>query len=283
MPDRRTFLKTLSAGALGAAGLACDARGATTRAAGTLDRIGVQLYTVRQAMGDDFEGTLRRVAAIGYAEVEFAGYFGRPPAAVRAVLDDVGLRAPSAHVSYEVLGDDWGPILETANVVGHDYLICPGLPRSVTESIAGYQRVADVFNRAGERAREAGISFGYHNHAAEFALLEGQVPYDVLIAESDSQHVLLQMDLFWIIRGGRDPLEYFARYPGRFPSVHVKDMDGLPDGAMVDVGQGSIDFAAIFAERESAGIRHFFVEHDRPAEQFESIRVSYEYLEGLRF
>ncbi len=283
MSDRRTFLKTLSAGALGAAGLACDARGTTTRAAGTLERIGVQLYTVRRAMGDDFEGTLRRVAEIGYAEVEFAGYFGRPPAAVRAALDDVGLRAPSAHVSYDVLGDDWGPVLEAANGIGHDYLICPGLPRPVTESIAGYQRAADVFNRAGERARQAGISFGYHNHAAEFALLEGQVPYDVLIAESDSEHVLLQMDLFWIIRGGRDPSEYFSRYPGRFPSVHVKDMDGLPDGAMVDVGQGNIDFAAIFAERESAGIRHFFVEHDQPAEQFESIRVSYEYLKGMRF
>ena len=283
MSDRRTFLKTLSAGALGAAGLACDARGAAAGTHGTLERIGVQLYTVRRAMGDDFEGTLRRVAEIGYAEVEFAGYYGRPPVAVRAALDDVGLRAPSAHVSYEVLGDDWGPTLEAANVMGHDYLICPGLPRSVTESIAGYQRAADVFNRAGERARDAGIWFGYHNHAAEFALLEGQVPYDVLIAESDSQHVLLQMDLFWIIRGGGDPLEYFSRYPGRFPSVHVKDMDGLPDGAMVDAGQGSIDFAAIFAERERAGIKHFFVEHDQPAKPLESIRVSYEYLKELRF
>ncbi len=283
MTNRRMFLQTLSATALGAVGLSCRRGGAATAASDSLDRIGVQLYTVRQAMRDDFEGTLRRVAEIGYDEVEFWTYYGRTPAAVRAALDDLGLRAPSAHVSYDVLGDDWGPIVEAAKVIGHDYLICPGLPRSVTESIAGYQRAADVFNRAGERAREAGISFGYHNHAAEFALLEGQVPFDVLIAESDSEHVLLQMDLFWIIRGGGDPLEYFARYPGRFPSVHVKDMDGLPDGAMVDVGQGSIDFAAIFAERESAGIRHFFVEHDRPAEQFESIRVSYEYLKELRF
>ena len=240
MTNRRMFLQTLSATALGAVGLSCRRGGAATAASDSLDRIGVQLYTVRQAMRDDFEGTLRRVAEIGYDEVEFVGYFDREPAAVRATLDDVGLRAPSAHVGYDLLGDAWGRTLEAANVIGHDYLICPGLPRDESNSIDGYRRVIDVFNRAGEQAKRAGIVFGYHNHSAEFEPIDGQVPYDLLVDETDPENVLFQMDLFWIIRGGRDPFEYFDRHPGRFPSVHVKDMDGTPDGAMVDVGQGTI-------------------------------------------
>ena len=286
MSDRRQFLKTVGAAgaaALASAGSACRKSGALAGGTDSIETIGVQLYTVRQAMAEDFEGTLSRIAEIGYEEVEFAGYFGKNDTEVRVALDEAGLVAPSAHVSYAQLSDDWARTIDAAWEMGHDYLICPGLPRSERSSLDGYRRVADVFNRAAEQALQESIAFGYHNHAQEFVPIDGQVPYDVLLAETDSETVLMQMDLFWILRGGRDPLEYFDRYPGRFHSVHVKDMDGLPDGDMVDVGQGNIDFAAIFARREQAGIRHFFVEHDEPAEQFESIRVSYEYLRGLRF
>jgi len=177
----------------------------------------------------------------------------------------------------------WNQVLETAATVGHSYLICPSLPGSVRGSSDGYREAADVFNRAGEQARAAGIQFGFHNHAVEFEPLDGQVPYDLLLAETDPQYVTYQLDLFWAVRAGADPLEYFAEHPGRFSSVHVKDMDGTPERGMVDVGAGVMDFTTMFAQRERAGIRHFFVEHDNPTDGFASVRASYEYLAQLTF
>ena len=245
-----------------------------------LDRIGLQLYTIRGAMAKDFDGSLARVAEIGYREVEFAGYFGRSPQQVRAVLERLGLDAPAAHVPLEALRDDWERTLEAARTIGHRYLVVPWIPAE-TRTSAGYRAVADLFNRAGEAARRAGLGFAYHNHDFEFVPVDGRLPYDLLLAETDPSLVKMELDLYWIGKGGRDPLDYFARHPGRFPMVHVKDADAA--GRMVDVGRGRIDFGRIFARREQAGIRHFFVEHDDPAEPFDSIRASYEHLRGLEF
>ncbi len=281
--DRRTFVKTVASMAVGATGLARPGIPRSGPVRDQLDRIGVQLYTVRRAMDEDFDGTLERIVSIGYDEVEFAGYFDRSPSAVRSALDSVGLRAPSAHVNYAVLQNGWDRILNDSVTIGHSYLICPSLPREVRRNLDGYRRVTEVFNRAGEQARTAGIQFGYHNHAFEFEAVEGRLPYDVLLNETDPQFVTFQMDLFWIRSGGGDPLAYFARHPGRFSSVHVKDMDGSPEQGMVDVGDGVIDFASIFAQRERAGLEHFFVEHDQPEHPLESVRTSYRYLARLTF
>ncbi len=282
-PDRRTFVKTAAALAVGATGLAPRGTARSVPVPAQLDRIGVQLYTVRGLMAEDFEGTLERIASIGYDEVELWGSSDRSPSAVRGALDAVGLRAPSTHVNYAVLQNGWDRTLDDSVTIGHSYLICPSLPGEVRRSLDGYRRVTEVFNRAGEQARAAGIQFGYHNHAFEFDAIEGRVPYDVLLTETEPQFVTFQMDLFWIRSGGADPLGYFVRHPGRFSSVHVKDMDGSPQRRMVDVGKGVIDFAAIFAQRERAGIEHFFVEHDQPEDPLESVRTSYRYLARLTF
>ena len=276
--NRREALLTLGAGAVATLG----AR-PRLRISDQLNRIGVQLYTVRRAMADDFEGTLARVASIGYAEVEFAGYFDRSPNAVRAILDANGLSAPSAHVGYDVLGDGWDRVLDDAAAVGHQYLICPSLPRDVRASLDGFRRAAQRFNRAGQQAGDAGIAFGYHNHDFEFTPIDGRIPYNLLLDETDPEYVTQQLDLFWMANAGHDPSDYFAAYPGRFSSVHVKDMDGSPDKRMVDVGQGVLDFAGWFAQRDRAGIKHFFVEHDQPTDPFGSIRTSYEHLRQLTF
>lgn len=276
--NRREALLTLGAGAMGALGTR-----PSRRLRDQLDRIGVQLYTVRRAMAEDFEGTLARVAEIGYADVEFAGYFDRNPRDIRAVLDANGLGAPSAHVGYDVLGDGWDRVLEDAAAVGHQYLICPSLPRDVRASLDGFRRAADRFNRAGRRARAAGITFGYHNHDFEFTPIDDRIPYNLLLDETDPAYVTQQLDLFWISNAGHDPSDYFAAYPGRFSSVHVKDMDGSADKRMVDVGDGVLDFAGWFAQREQAGIKHFIVEHDRPAAPLDSIRASYQHLRHLTF
>lgn len=280
--DRREWLRALGAALPGAAAL----RRAPAWAAPPerLDRIGVQLYTLRQAMAQDFEGTLAQVAAIGYAEVEFAGYFQHDPQAIRAALDRLGLTAPSAHIGFEAAGDDaWSMTLDQAQVVGHRYLVLPGIPDDMRRDLDGFRRAGEWFNRLGEAAQKAGLRFAYHNHNFEFRPLEGRVPFDVLLEASDPRLVQIELDLYWIRSAGGDPLAYFARWPGRFPMVHVKDMDGAPEHGMRDVGSGVINWKQIFSHREQAGIRHFFVEHDQPASPFDSIRHSYAYLRKLEF
>lgn len=285
MIDRRGFIKAVGAGTAGVA-LGCSPRSAgTVPPSSKLDRIGIQLYTVRGEMERDFEGTLARIAAIGYKEVEFAGYFGRSPAAVRAVLDRNGLRAPAAHIGTpEVLTKDWEKTIENGKIMGHKYLIVAYLTEDQRRTLDDYRKWADLFNSAGETARKAGTRLGYHNHDFEFTPMEGKLPYDILIERTEPALVTMELDLFWITKGGQNPLAYFDRHPGRFEAVHVKDMDDSPQQRMVDVGRGKIDFARIFAAREKAGIRHFFVEHDNPEPSaLGSAKTSYDYLAQLKF
>jgi sugar phosphate isomerase/epimerase len=277
MASRREVLRTLSA----AAAAATIPGWSTAGRADRLKRIGVQLYTVRSALKADFDGTLQKVAAIGYKEVEFAGYMGRTPAEVRASLKKAGLSAPAEHVDLEVLEKDWSSTVAAAHIVGHEYLVVAWIDAARRASIDDYKRIADIFNRLGRQANAAGLRFGYHNHAYEMIALEGQVPYDVLLQNTDPDLVCFEMDLYWTTDGGQDPLAYFAKYPGRFALVHVKDRTA--NGQMVDVGQGTIDWAAIFAHRKQAGTKHEFVEHDEPGDPFASIAVSYAYLKALRF
>jgi sugar phosphate isomerase/epimerase len=248
---------------------------------GRIDPIGLQLYTVRQAMEADVDSTLARVAAIGYREVEFAGYFGRTPQQVSDSLRHSGLTAPSAHVPLDATGAGWEGVLEHAHRIGHRYLVVASVDGLTT--IDDYRRIAERFNRAGETASKAGIRFGYHNHDFEFTPVEGKLPYDVLLESTDSKHVCFEMDLYWIVKGGQDPLKYFARWPGRIELVHVKDAAGPPGRQMMDVGAGTIDWRGIFARGKQAGIKHCFVEHDAARDPFASIAASFAYLEDLRF
>jgi sugar phosphate isomerase/epimerase len=282
--DRRSFLQAI------AVLTACTPRvsggsggGITTPGRSKLERVGLQLYTVRRLMQQDVESTLAAVAGVGYREVEFAGYFNRSPLEIKAILDRHGLSAPAAHVPHTALRDGWRAVLDEARTVGHRYVIVAWMPEEERRTLEDYRRAAALFNRAGAEANAAGFRFAYHNHDFEFESLEGKTPYDVLLAETDPALVAMELDLYWITKAGRDPLAYIARHPGRFALVHVKDSAGPPEHRMVDVGAGVIDFGRIFAERERAGIRHFFVEHDNPADGVASIRASYEYLRQLSF
>jgi sugar phosphate isomerase/epimerase len=283
MPTRRDFLRH-SAAALGAVSLPWPWADPVSR--DRLERIGVQLYTVRAEMAKDVEGTLARIAGIGFKEVEFAGYFNHSPDQVKGLLTRLGLRSPAGHMPYEGLNDaqSWGRVLDDANRIGHEYVIIAWTPQEVRRTMEDWKRVAERFNWAGQRAKEAGLTFAYHNHDFEFKPLEGQIPFDLLLAETDPALVKIEMDLYWITLGGHDPLAYFRRFPGRCPMVHVKDMKrGGERPLMVDVGKGDIDFRAIFARREQAGMRHFFVEHDEPADPLASVEASYRYLSSLVF
>lgn len=282
MTSRRDFVRT-SAAALVAAALPWDDLVRMRHA--PMEKIGVQLYTVRKEMERDFEGTLARVAGIGFKEVEFAGYFNRSPEQVKNILTTLKLESPSGHMPYEALADPpkWFQILDAANKIGHQYVVIAWTPQDERRTLDDWKRVADKFNRAARAAKEAGLTFAYHNHDFEFKSVgQGPIPFDLLLAETDPELVKIEMDLYWITLGGFDPLPYFRKYPGRFPMVHVKDMKkGGERPLMVDVGQGDIDFTGIFARREEAGIRHFFVEHDEPAAPLASIERSYRYLRSL--
>ena len=244
-----------------------------------LGTLGLELYTVRTLMQRDVEGTLAAVAAIGIREVEFAGYFDRTPAALRRTLQDLGLSSPSAHVPLEPDATSWARVLDAANGVGHRYVVIPEMDGRWRRTLDDWRRACELLGRAAEQARAAGLAFAYHNHDVEFQALQGRIPYDVLLETTDPELVRCQLDLYWIRKGGQNPLPYFRRWPGRFPMVHVKDM--TPDGRMADVGAGAIDWGAIFAHRAEAGIEHYFIEHDEPADPLASVRASYHYLSRL--
>lgn len=271
---RRDALRLLGALALSRVALARNPRG-------KIASIGLQLYTVRAALGADFDATLARVAAIGYREVEFAGYFGRTAQQVRASLQRAGLSAPSAHIPLDAIGNGWQGVIENALSIGHRYLIVASAD-GVTD-IDAYRRIAERFNHAGEVAKKAGIRLGYHNHDVEFAPLAGKLPYDVLLEATNPQYVCFEMDLYWITKGGQNPLTYFARWPGRIQLVHVKDAAAAPPHRIADVGAGMIDWRRILASGTRAGVEHFFVEHDDASDPFASITASYAYLRDLRF
>lgn len=280
MTDRRSFISTFGAALLGAA---CSRVGGSSESAQRLERVGVQLYTVRDDLARDFEGTLSRIAEVGYRELEFAGYHGKSPGEVRAIITRLGLAAPSSHVPIDAFRRDADGVIAAAKEVGHGYLVVPWLDPSERRSIDDYRRIAEQLNRFGEKVRAAGMQLGYHNHDFELAPIGGTVPLDVLIEGTDPNLLVLELDLYWATKAGADPLTYFSRHPGRIHLVHVKDSAGAPEHRMVDVGQGTIDFGKILSRREQAGIRHAFVEHDNPANPLETLRVSYQHLAQLRW
>jgi sugar phosphate isomerase/epimerase len=290
--NRRTFLETATT--VTAATLLASKLG---WAAGEhkIDKVGVQLYTVRDLMKDDFDGTIAKVAKIGYKEVEFAGYFGHTGAQVRAVCDKNGLDPVSTHVQYDELDDKFSSVIETSKTIGLKYIVCPWIPEELRKSPDIWKQAAEKFNRCGEASKTAGMQFAYHNHWFEFLPVDGKLPYDQLLKECDAKLVKMEMDLCWITAAGGDPVKYFNMYPGRFPLVHVKDLKTMPKitagGAqnygdtvdLTEVGSGVIDWKKIFVHSEKAGIKHYIVEHDHPKQPFDSITKSYEYLSKLRW
>jgi sugar phosphate isomerase/epimerase len=264
--------------------------------------VGLQLYTVRDDMKKDFAGTIARVANIGYKEVEFAGYFDHSPADTRALLDKDRLTAPSCHIPLDALQNKLADTINAAHIIGHTYIVCPWIDESLRKAPDGWKKIADTFNQIGANTKKAGIQFAYHNHTFEFAAdpnLGGKLPYDFLLDNTDKDLVKMEMDLCWISVTRHDPVSYFTKYPGRFPMVHAKDVKEIPKEVpgkaqefvdtsfektvMTSVGSGVIDWKRIFAHADEAGIQHYFVEHDAPADPFASITASYKYLAALRF
>jgi len=288
--SRRQFLGFGAAGLAGAALLSSPffanpafalATQDKTAVTGRVGKTGLQLYTVRDLMTESVAKTLQLVAKVGYQELEFAGYFNHQPKDLRAMLDGEGMTAPSCHLPLEAFDQGTDAIIEAALTMGHQYVVVPYLTEAQRgNSIDTYQQLAARFNQIGEALYKAGLKFAYHNHEFEFELTDQQVPYDVLLDQTDPRYVTMELDLFWTLKAKRDPLAYFAKYPGRFPLWHVKDMDQA--GNFADVGKGTIDFAAIFAKADVAGLAHAFIEHDATKDPVATISQGFTTLKSLR-
>jgi sugar phosphate isomerase/epimerase len=303
--SRRGVLRAATAGAVavgaGAAGLiaqpaqAAGGRGHGGRRGVPVDQISIQLYTLRDQLAIDLDGTLAALAEIGYRRVEHAGFVGRTAAQFRAALDAAGLRATSGHVGVPQPFDaaTWQAALADAHTLGSRYIVHPFFGVNDAGPIrdsATYRAFARDLNRAGALAKRAGLRFGYHNHHFEFFRLDGgtRTGFDVLTEETDPDLVHFEMDLFWVTRGARDPVDLIRANRGRIRQFHVKDMNA--DGSFEDPGQGLIDFARIFRYAREAGVAEYIVERDdagtpprAPADALTTAEVGYRYLAGLRF
>lgn len=289
MTTRRSFIKSsalLSAGLMVAPRLlAYDHK-----------YIGLQLYTVREAMQKDPARTLAKVAQIGYNSVECAGYgsdekfYGMDAKAFAALLKQNGLIMPSSHYRLgeeKVNGEqqkgtilnDWNKAIDDAAAIGVKYMVCAYLSASERGNLDHYKYIADQFNKAGELCRKAGIQFCYHNHDFEFQQQDGKYPYEILLDNTDKNLVKMEMDIYWVTKANQNPLELIYKHPGRFPLWHVKDMDKTPEHMFTEVGNGSIDFKPIFKLADKAGLKYFFVEQDKtPGDPFDSITQSISYI-----
>lgn len=283
MTTRRDFFKTTAAFAAGSMlfpMISCSGQ----------KIIGLQLYSLREQIKKDLNGTLDRLAKIGYNSLEAAGYsikngtfYGKSPKEFASMVDGMGMPLNSSHTTFEL--DVAEKVIADAAEAGVKYIVYPYLSDKFRQNIDGYKSTAEKFNKLGEIAKKSGIRFVYHNHAFEFKQMEGQTPYDLLVKETDPSLVAFELDLYWIVRSGNDPIEYFKKFPGRFELFHVKDMTKSDDQFFAPVGTGRIDFARIFAEKETAGLKMIFVEQDRykTYEPFQSVEMSFNYLKEASF
>jgi sugar phosphate isomerase/epimerase len=285
-------------------------------------RLGVQLFTLAPMAAKDLDATLALVAQSGYREVEFFGpypfsppeslagwaplaakmgiaqnaYFGMTPKQVRERLDHYGLSAPSAHADLGTMRRSLEPLAEAAHILGHRYLVIPSARSETLDSLDDYRRLAHELNAIGSRADALGLRFGYHNHGYENAPIDGQVPFEVLLAETDPALVTMELDLFWFIAGGGDPLRVLEEHPGRFALMHIKDMRAIVRFAgrgqtaqewmelfpeMRDAGAGVLDLPGILRCAHQAGVQHFLLERDLAAEPVQTLQASYRALSAI--
>lgn len=284
--DRREFVTALAT-TVGLSQLGC-ASGAATRTGGTrqLRRVGVQLYSLRDDARRDLERTIADIAAAGYNDVELLGSmnnFGMSPTALRKVLDRNGLRAPSTHVGGNAL-DDLQRQMDDAQALGHEYIVVASLPITGTPTLADYQRWSDRLNEAGRVSRERKIWIGFHNHASDFAMVDGEVAYDVLVKRTDPSVVRLQLDTGNLAMAGRDPLDYLKRFGNRYWTFHIKDVPQLGAKTDTELGKGVIDFRRLLASIDRIDEKHLFVEQETyPGAPLESVRRDFSYISSLRF
>ncbi|WP_330913895.1 sugar phosphate isomerase/epimerase [Flavobacterium sp.] len=253
--------------------------------------IGLQLYTLHKELSKDVKSTLEKVAAAGYTTVETYGFsikekfWGLSPIELKSILDENGLKAISGHYNSGSFLEDENTdeliaAIEAAKILKQEYFTIPWIEESLRKNVEDYKKNAARLNKAGEMCKKAGLKLAYHNHDFEFQKHNGLTGYEILLRETDKNLVDFELDLYWVVRSGNDPLRLFKENPGRFKMWHVKDMDNINRTLNTEVGSGTIDFKAIFKEAKLSGMKHFFVEQENnyTGNTFDSIKTSLDYI-----
>jgi sugar phosphate isomerase/epimerase len=241
--------------------------------------VALQLYTVREQLKNDFRGVVHRVAEIGYDGIQFAGYGGLSAQEMRRLLADTGLQPVAAHTGIETLENRLDEDIDYNLEIGNKWIICPSLPEARRQDAAGWREVAASLNRIGERCRDRGILFGYHNHAFEFPQVPdapaGDRGIDILLGQTDAELVFWEPDVYWIHKGGADPAAMIRQYAGRVPITHLKDVTKDEHATFAEVGEGGLDWPAILQASDESGVEWHCVEQDRSdRDPLESVRIS---------
>jgi sugar phosphate isomerase/epimerase len=288
MTNRRTFLAQ--------AGLASAALMVAPKllsAAGSRLTPGIQLYSLRDQLPKDVKGVIEKVAKAGYKEVETfgyskqGGYWGLDAKAFSSLLKANGLKTASGHYdlnSFFVEGkkEELNSYIEAAKITGQSYIIVPSIDGSILKSKSDFEKVAANLNKAAEICKGAGLKLGYHNHNFEWKPADGTTFYDTILKETDPALVHMEMDIFWVVRAGQDPVKIFARHPGRFALVHIKDRDKTNTDINTEIGKGSIDFKTIIPKARAAGVTHFIMEQENyiNIDPYVSIKESCDYMKN---
>ena len=267
--------------------------------AGPKRKVGIQLYTLRDVIFKDVEGTLKQVAGFGYQELELFGYndgkvFGKPVAEVAKMVTDLGMKITSGHygtglvsqpnrpASVGTLVNGWEKAANDAKLLGQEYMVIAYLQKDERKTIDDYKKVCELINKNAEICAKYGMRIGYHNHDFEFEPIDGQVPYDLMLKELDPKSVSMELDLFWTTYANHDPIKLIADHPGRFEQWHVKDMRKDDRKLNADIGTGTIDFKAIFAKAKESGFKHFYIEHDTyPVSSIESVKADAQNIKAI--
>lgn len=244
-------------------------------------QVALQMYTVRDVSAQDFVGALRQVAEIGYPAIELAGTGGLSATELGKVLRDLNLEVWGTHCGFDQLLNNLQELIDYNKEIGNKYLICPGLPRERSADSKAFRETAVLYNEIGAKAREQGMHVGHHNHDREFTNPGGKAGMEILIEDTDPAHFGAELDVFWAAYAGVDPAAFIRKYPGRFPLLHIKDMLAGEERKFAEIGNGIIDFPAIFDAAESVGgTQCYIVEQDNTYDRssMESVRISLENL-----
>lgn len=241
--------------------------------------VSVQMYTLREECSQDFVKTLEQVASLGYNGVEFAGYWGKEPHELKKIIDTLGLRASGSHISLAILENQLDEMIEVQQILGSGHIICPSLPPDRRDKEEEYRRLAEQLNEMGQKCKDAGITFSYHNHDFELRRLGDITALEMIFQETNPEWVKAELDVYWLKRAGEDPVEWMKRYAGRTPLIHLKDMTTDEEQFFAELGTGGVDLQAILAQGEDSQVDWWVVEQDRTKRTaLESIEMSIRYL-----
>lgn len=318
MNQRRNFLKTLAAGAVTNVMLADDIFANPSG----LKKIGVQLFSLPKMLENDFEGSMKMLSKMGYKEIEMygpfpysvksahdrwnaitpslgfsgSGYFGKTAKEVKKILTENGLTSPTIHTDLDTLQNGMDKLGEAAHILGHKYVGLPAIPDEKRKNLDAYKRIAEDFNKIGEAAKKVGLKFAYHNHGYGLVEMEGKIPLQLILEQTDPNLVFFEMDLYWTTAGGADPIAYLNNYPNRYHLLHIKDMakkvrfegDGGDASQwiklfpfMTTAGDGVLDLKSIIAKAQQVGVKHFIVEQDMVNHPEIALKKSFDYLASL--